>query len=301
MKNIEFIIKANEVHGDKYDYSMVEYKNNCTKVKIICPMHGVFEQTPTHHINRKQNCPSCTGHKKDTNLFISKAKKIHGDKYDYSKVEYISAKEKIVIVCSLHGEFKQTPNNHLKGKQCFYCTGTPKKSNDEFIEQATIKHNKKYDYSLVNYITREDKVKILCPIHGMFKQTPASHLNGGSGCPRCKDSKGENTIRDILIRLNIKYIPQKRFKNCRNILPLPFDFYLPDYNICIEYNGEQHYSKKHNFGSKKHELEQIQHRDKIKSDYCLNNNIPLLIIPYYENIEKTLIDFLGTYILIATT
>ena len=299
MKTNEFIIRAKKVHKNKYDYSLVDYVNNHTKVKIICNIHGIFEQQPTHHVNRKQNCPSCTGHKTNTNLFIKKAKLIHGNKYDYTKVNYISAKKNIIILCPLHGEFTQTPNNHLKGKECFYCTGTPKKSTDDFINKATIRHNKKYNYSLVNYLSRNDKIKIICPTHGIFNQTPAAHLKG-QGCPICRESKGEKLINNFLTDRQIEFKPQHRFPDCRYKLPLPFDFYLPKHNICIEYQGHQHFSPLHNFGSKSNEFGKIQLRDKIKLDYCLNNKILLLLISYNENILDILNNFFSSDILKTT-
>jgi len=109
----EFIEKSIKVHGDRYDYSLVEYKNAHTKVKIICKEHGVFEQTPNTHLNGS-GCLECGGTKQlNTKKFIKKAKEIHGKKYDYSLVNYINAKTKIKIICTNHGEFEQTPNSHL--------------------------------------------------------------------------------------------------------------------------------------------------------------------------------------------
>lgn len=120
-----FIFKAKTVHGDKYDYSKVEYTNNHTKVCIICPEHGEFWQIPYNHYNLKRGCPRCTGngaYKLTTNEFIDKAKKIHGDKYDYSKVEYINATTKVCIICPVHGEFWQTPDAHCNGGYgCINC------------------------------------------------------------------------------------------------------------------------------------------------------------------------------------
>ncbi len=175
------------------------------------------------------------------------------------------------------------------------CNGTPKKSINEFITQAKEKHNNRYNYTLVNYLNNETKVKIICQIHDIFEQTPAAHLRG-QGCPICKESKGEITIRNYLIEKKIVFTPQKRFNDCRYILPLPFDFYLPDYNICVEFNGHQHYLSNHNFGSKNNEYEKIIFRDKIKLDYCLINKIPLLVISYKENIIEKLSNFLKPYV-----
>ena len=157
MNKEQFILKAREIHGDKYDYSKVEYKNNSTPVCIICPEHGEFWQTPKSHITLKYGCKQC-GRKicaKKTSStkksFIEKARKIHGDKYDYSKVEYVNAYTKICIICPEHGEFLQTPHDHLKGASCPKCGNTKRKegrllSTDKFIEKARKIHGNKYEY-----------------------------------------------------------------------------------------------------------------------------------------------------------
>ena len=119
--NESFIEKAKEVHGHKYDYSMVEYVNAATKVKIVCPEHGVFEQTPAAHLHGA-GCPECVGLKKHTNeSFIEKAKAVHGHKYDYSLVKYTGNKNKVTVFCYEHGVFEQTPAAHLSGRGCPGC------------------------------------------------------------------------------------------------------------------------------------------------------------------------------------
>ncbi len=193
-----FINKAKEVHGDRFDYSKVEYIQCDKKVKIICPIHGEFEQSPEKHLTYK-GCTQCSTLQKSkekicsTKQFIEKAKLIHGDKYDYSKSEYVNAKEKLIIICKEHGEFLQNANNHLNGQGCPECgiinTGNFKRGNQEDIIQRFITvHNDKYDYSLVNYTHFEKKVEIICPLHGTFLQTSASHLSG-NGCRGCSKQK----------------------------------------------------------------------------------------------------------------
>ena len=156
--------------------------------------------------------------------------------------------------------------------------------NLKFIEKAKKVHSDRYDYSLVDYSGFNKKVKIICHIHGEFEQTPQNHLKG-QNCPICKESKGEYKIRELLDNNQIKFIPQYKFDNCKNILPLPFDFYLPDYNICIEYNGIQHYKPIEHFGGKERFILQ-QKCDKIKFDYCEINKINLIIIKYNESVSK---------------
>ena len=180
----EFITKSKLIHGDKYDYSKVEYKNCGTKVCIICPEHGEFWQSPYNHLNGCQ-CPKCSG-KTTTNTmeFIARALEIHGDKYNYSKVEYINSQTKICIICPVHGEFWQTPNNHLRSQGCPKCGGKIITNTDEFITRAREVHGDRYNYSKVNYINSQTKVCIICPEHGEFWQLPSAHLKG-CGCPIC--------------------------------------------------------------------------------------------------------------------
>ena len=178
----EFIRKSKERFGNRYDYSKVEYKGVWTPVCIICPEHGEFWQTPNGHIEGL-GCPKCAGHICDTESFIEKSKKIHNNKYDYSKVNYINAKTPVCIICPEHGEFWQLPNPHSTGVGCPKCRGR-NKSSEDFIAEAIEVHGDKYDYSKVNYIDARTKVCIICPEHGEFWQTPRSHLSG-SGCPIC--------------------------------------------------------------------------------------------------------------------
>jgi hypothetical protein len=181
----EFIDKSTKVHGDLYDYSNVEYINNHTKVVIICKKHGEFTQTPGHHLG-KQGCPYCGGRtKSNTGEFITKAKEIHGDVYDYSNVNYINNHTKVVIICKTHGPFEQVPPSHLRqGCGCPDCGGRKKSNTKEFIIKAQKVHGDLYDYSKIVYINAGENVIIICKIHGEFEQTPSGHLCG-SGCRIC--------------------------------------------------------------------------------------------------------------------
>ena len=190
-----FIEKAKEVHGDKYDYSQTEYINYSSKVKIICPIHGAFYISPNKHLHG-QGCRKCGYNRNSLNQrsnnieFIEKAKDIHGDRYDYSKVEYETNSKKVCIICHEHGEFWQTPNSHLAGRGCPKCAKAlqsirQRSNNEEFIEKAHIVHGLKYDYSKVEYTTNKVHVTITCPLHGDFEQSPTHHLCG-EGCPKCK-------------------------------------------------------------------------------------------------------------------
>ena len=183
-----FIKRATEIHNQRYNYSLVDYKGLDKPVRIICPVHGEFEQLAKYHLGGN-GCPLCYGTpKSSTEEFVEKAKAKYGELYDYSKVNYTGNKDKVKIICPKHGEWEVTPNNFLRGSRCPQCYGTPKLTTEEFIKKAKEIHGDKYDYSKVNYLSNKDKVLIICPEHGEFWQSPASHLKS-SGCPECSGCK----------------------------------------------------------------------------------------------------------------
>ena len=282
----EFIEKARMVHGDRYDYTLVKYSNCKNNIKIICDKHGEFEQIATNHLNGS-NCPKCVGLYMDTNYFIEKANIVHKYKYDYSLVNYINQLIPVEIICKKHCIFKQLSNHHLQKSGCPKCVGF-KKTTEEFINQSKIIHGDIYDYSLVNYINATNKIKILCFKHVMFEQKPNGHLNG-KGCKYCRESKGEKHIEKMLNKKNIEFIRQKTFGLCKNKNILRFDFYLPNNNILIEYDGEQHFKSIEYWGGDK-EFEIRQKNDSIKNLFAVNRGINLIRIKYNEinNIEKIL-------------
>lgn len=186
----KFIRNSNKAHHNKYDYGKVVYVNAKTKVLISCPIHGIFEQTPEKHFNRKHGCPACGGTKKKTiQEFVNDAKKVHGNTYEYMLVNYKGHHEKVQVVCHEHGVFKQTPKDHLDGCGCPKCGGHAPLTQTDFVIRSNKVHNNKYDYSLAKYITNITKVIIICPNHGKFQQTPAGHMRG-QGCPPCNKAGG---------------------------------------------------------------------------------------------------------------
>ena len=172
-----FIKKGNVKHENKYDYSKVNYSISKNKVIIICHEldenrieHGEFLQTPNDHLSGC-GCPKCGNKRKPlkkiadaASKFISESTKIHNNKYDYSKTEYIDAKTKVCVICPEHDEFWIRPTNHLNKVGCPICVGR-NKTTEIFIEEANKKHNYKYDYTKVNYIDSKTKVIIICPDH----------------------------------------------------------------------------------------------------------------------------------------
>jgi len=153
----------------------------------------------------------------------------------------------------------------------------------EFVQRSEIIHNYKYDYSLVEYINAHTKVKIICPNHGIFEQSPNSHLQN-VGCPKCNRSKGEEQIEKYLLEKNIQFINQYRFDNCKDKRKLPFDFYLPEHNACIEFDGKQHFKLENYFWGGEKTVKNTQKHDNIKNDYCMKNNIILFRINYKDDL-----------------
>lgn len=295
----EFIEKAELKHYKTYDYSVSNYISANSKIKILCPKHGIFEQVASSHL-KGQGCKKCflDTRRLTNDTIIEKCNLIHGNKYDYSLMNNHNIHVKVKIICPIHGEFEQRPNSHLVGKGCKKCSDSIKQNYkrltlNEFKEKCNLKHQNKYDYSLITEVELEAKGEIICNIHGKFKQKLKNHLYQGNGCPRCKDSKGELEISKWLTINKLNFIQQKRFKDCRDKLPLPFDFYLPDHNICIEYDGEQHFKPVKRFGGLPNFLKVIK-RDLIKTEFCDANDIELLRINYNENIDNYLNSILTT-------
>lgn len=280
----KLLIKMNKIHDNKYEYPNLTFNKNDDIIKIICPNHGEFSQRLSDHLS-EHGCPVCGGTKPHTKeSFTKEAYIIHDNFYGYKNVIYVDNKTVVKITCPKHGDFPQTPNSHLSGHGCPICINR-KSNQEEYIKKAKITHNDYYSYNNLIYNGSDKYVIITCPEHGDFSQRAAGHLQG-FGCGKCNKSKGEREIEKYLFKNNIKYVCQKKFNDCKNIHHLKFDFYLPDYNLCVEYDGEYHYKKIF----ENNNLEKQKLRDKIKDDYCKNNNIHLLRIPYYKfnHIKKIL-------------
>ncbi len=231
--------------------------------------------------------------RRTTEEFIKEAKEAHGeDHYDYSLVDYTNNRKKVKITCKIHNfTFEQIAHSHLIGKGCIKCANELKRSmfalgKEKFIERGVKTHGLgTYKYDNVVYVNKDTPVIITCPIHGDFKQNPHSHIRARAGCPSCNISQGERRVQTFLINNNIKFINEYTFEDCINIRKLPFDFYLPDYNICIEYDGKQHYIKVDTWWT-----EDLERNDVIKTKYCEDNGIKLIRIPYwdFDKIEEIL-------------
>jgi very-short-patch-repair endonuclease len=327
----KFVKQSQQKYGDLYDYSKVVWINKTTEIKIKCNKHNIeFSQTPQSHL-KYSCCIECIEHIKkpdiqstknitkkpstktvpknstkipaknkqpviqlSTEEFIKICSEIHQNKYDYSKTEYIKKTSKVSIICRVHGMFEQIPRSHLLGHGCAKCAHdelglTKRLSPQTVIEMFRKIHGDMYDYSMMNYIGMHIEITIICPDHGPFSQTPHHHIYSENKCSFCsnKVSKGEQKIITILDEFNVSYIHQKKFEDCKNIFCLSFDFYIEEYNLIIEFDGKQHFEPVPYFGGEE-TFEKQKQRDEIKNNYCKEKNINLLRIRYDENIRDKL-------------
>lgn len=297
---------ANQIHNNKYNYSKVVYTGAKDKVEIICPKHGSFWQTPDDHIRKGHGCSECAKENKGKNNkrfkinkgqtitkkeFLEKAKELYGDKYEYLELkEEFSYRRKIKIVCSKHGEFFETPYSFLLNqKDCIKCKKEKNVHGTEsFIQKGKEVHGDKYDYSKVNYIDSITPVCIICPKHGEFWQKPNLHISSHCGCPKCRQSHGEEEISKYFKSKNIVVEEQKTMNNPYNKSGYMFaDFYLKykDQEYIIEFNGKQHYEYSPMFhvnGIEDFYKQQL--RDRNLRKLCKEKNIVLIEI-YYKQIQ----------------
>lgn len=247
---------------------------------------------------------------KTTEQFIADARKVYENKYDYSKTQYVKSSTKVIITCPIHGDWKVTPNNHLRGSQCPKCgqaqrTKSNTKNSNYFIEKARYIHDNKYGYSKLEYITNNHKVIIICHEkdefgneHGEFLQAPHDHVEGQCGCPKCKN-KGQHNLYNrlckifpneiILYEVNSKVAPWLERQR--------FNIYFPKYNIAVEYNGSQHYMPIQQFGGQLG-YENTLYRDNLKRTKCSKNGCTLIEIKYkYSQKElKQVVDSINNVI-----
>lgn len=282
----EFIKKAKTVWGNVYDYSLVEYQGTDIPVKIICNKHGIFEMTPHHHITDKRGCSKCQI-VQDKDTFIEKAKELYDNKYDYSEVIYHDSRDKVKIICPLHGSFYQRASSHLAGNQCPECGKAimgekHHKSQEQFIADCRAIHGDTYDLSKIKYEHVLTPIEVICHKHGSFFSLPTNFIRG-TGCPICKESALETQVRNLLDKNKINYISQAKFDWLRFDYPQSIDFYLPDKNIGIECQGGQHFYIG-TFNSNRTDLKYQKDRDDNKRKLCEENGVKLL---YYTKESKS--------------
>ncbi len=277
----ELILKANKVHNNFYCYDKANVKDLYNKNSIvICPKHGEFQTNLFAHVFTGIGCYTCA--KENSRLtqkeFVSKAQKVHNSFYTYEKTIYKLSSDKVIITCPIHGDFEQRAASHLAGTCCKLCfLANVKRPVEEFIKEAKEIHGKKYDYSRVNYQGNKIPVEIICPKHGSIWIKPNTHLSAKAGCSKCTQSKGENAIMVLLEKYGIQYKRQAQIKPYR----YRYDFFLPEFNLYIEFNGIQHYKPVETFGGITAFRELVK-RDKDKKSIVKEINSKLLILTCFQ-------------------
>jgi hypothetical protein len=299
-------LKGNELFNKKYSYISLEFINNYSYIIYKCPKHGIIKQRVANHL-KGCGCKYCGIEKRAAERktpfeeFVQKANKIHNNKYVYLELLTKNKRTYIKYICKEHGEQCQCMSNHLKGCGCEKCGGTKKLTEEELKDRLKTKFGDKISY-IGNYKGMDNvNTKFKCNVCGNeFKNSFANVMGMINGCHHCSESLGAKKITCFFNSLNIKFIPEKWFKTCKDQNPLPFDFYIPSYNILIEYNGKQHYkpvrwSNSLTIEQAKQNLKKQRHHDWIKRSFCKKHNIKLITIPYweYDNIEKILTEELN--------
>lgn len=287
MTKEEFIIKSSEIHNNFYSYEKVNFINQKTHINITCPKHGTFIQAPEKHL-KGRGCLKCGREKMKlksiertltNDQFKQRAKKIHKNLYDYSNSKYKTMHEKVEIICKKHGSFFQPPSAHLSGKGCKKCSiefisGLKRNSIEELVKTFHKIHENFYDYSnFKEYKNNKIKIEIVCPEHGSFFCAPSNHASG-KGCPKCFN-KHEGRIARYLKK---KHITWRQY----NIGNKFYDFLLPEYNLLIERDGQQHYRDVDLFarGDKNYLKKQIRN-DRLKTKIAKENGFKIARLPFW--------------------
>jgi hypothetical protein len=268
----EYINKATLKHGDEYDLSFIKYFNMCSHIEVVCYKHGKFYPT-AYGFLRKSVCKACRAESR---------KKVFHIKNELQRK--CPACENVIFYTS-----RALYNYDMEiKKKCSTCR------TKNIINEFILLHGTQYDYSKVIFNGKTEKVEIICKQHGIFKHSPADHLDG-SGCPKCKETIGERKVRFFLEKNDIPYVYQyktEKLKNPKTKRTLSFDFFIPSKNMVIEYDGPQHFNmcRIHGHMINQLQFENIVYRDNLKNEYALNNSIKMVRIPYIKlkNVEDIL-------------
>lgn len=292
----EFLEDVRNRYGDRFKV-LGRYKNANTKIKIECLTCGtVRDSTPASFIRQKHGCQRCYFNEKLMTFDDIKDRIEELTNGDYSLISCgKNTREKIKIIHLVCGyEYYVDYGSFVySGKRCRKCYGTAPVTEREFTKWFN-KHMSNYIF-IGDFVSLSEKITLEHKKCGeQFKVIPRSLKNNGSRCPKCRQSKGERKLSILLNHKNIIFEPQKKFEECRNISPLPFDFYLPVLNVCIEYHGIQHYKPIEFFGGVEN-LKRVQKHDAIKEEFCHNSNIGYEVISYKDNIKDRLDEIIVKY------
>lgn len=277
--NYELVKKYIESFG--FHLLSTEYTRSRDKIKIECPKGHKIERR-FDHFKRDHSCPKCVGNAKYTYEEVQEY--ILNIGYELLSTEYINSRTCLKIKCS-HGHIFQMRFHDLKnGQRCPKCyherLSKEMTYTWEFVREK-IENEEGYKLLSKEYRSaKNDKLKIQCPKNHEFEMC-FGNWQQGQRCSKCKTSKGEKRIEEFLINNDIEYIREYKFADCKYKRCLPFDFYLPQYNCCIEFDGSQHSNAVEHFGGKKR-LEDTIIKDGIRDQYCENNGIKLIRIDYSE-------------------
>ena len=294
----DFLKRARAIHGNRYHYDLNTYVNVRTRMTIICPQHGPFEQIPFSHL-KGHRCNKCGSEIAGAKQFLSATQvksrlaSVHGDRLHIDG-EYKGLNSPIRIlctVCGLHRSARLADLINGDGIAC-KCSKTYRRNTELFIAEAIETHGaQRYDYSSARFMTVKTPLTIRCKACNTdFLQTPEIHLQG-CGCPHCAQPKGERDIAQWLDDNGFEYEIQHTFATCKHYRVLPFDFYVASHKTLVEYDGAQHYRSVEWFGGEK-AFKRTQARDGIKNMWAANNGYTLVRIRYDENINAILSDAL---------
>lgn len=292
--------KCKKLNYTFINFELNTFKNVKQKIILKCNIDN-YEWKPTidNFLTKESKCPKCMKNARLTeidfknNILIRTKINNHTFKTIVNKFKHgLTSFELQCNICQ--DIWKTTYNSYMahNTSKCRKCMNLKKLTQNEAInkieEKCKLRNYKFIKFIDNKYINNHSKIKILCNKHNHeWNLEYYNFVNSNNGCPICKESKGELLIRNFLNDNNIKFISQYKFKDCKNINKLAYDFYLTDYNICIEFDGRQHFNAYSYFGGED-AFKQIQLRDKIKNEYCKLNNIRLIRISYKENIIKIL-------------
>jgi len=291
----QIIEKINIKYNNFFEYINIDSIEDTKSIlEIKCPTHNIFKQSVKNHL--RSGCKKCHFDKIKLNYneFLNKCNNIFKNKYSYYESTYKGTSNKLKINCPIHGDFWQNAKSHLNGSGCYKCSNFDIDSAINELKNININYD--YSHTKNDFKTIKNKVRIICNKHGFFKQSIYSHFHCKQGCPKCRFSKGEKIISEFLISNNISFESQYKFDECKNIRKLPFDFYLYDNKICIEYDGIQHYKPIDVFGGEV-EFQKTIFRDSIKNKFCEDNNILLFRISYDDDILNKLLFLVNEYII----
>ena len=297
-----------EVHGERYDHSLVQYQRMHDPITVVCRNHGPFTPSAVNHLMGR-GCPKCGGESAATvrtpklvlsaDEVLSRFRVAHGDRYDYLTMEYEHSNRHVRIVCKDHGAFLQAPRNHWLGKGCPDCgreatAAQQVLTTTEIVRRFRLLHGDRYDYSQTKYHRFAQPVEIICREHGVFRQKPQAHLEG-KGCPQCSQSSGEARAAAWLRSRNIDFEVEFPVR-----IPVPggqtrwgrFDLFLPDFDVFVEIDGPHHFAPVRYAGMSGEDALRVHEatlrRDKIKDGWAASCGFAVIRVRWDSDIEESL-------------